>query len=223
MLRRIVVFCLLAMLPGMAVGQKPASPPANGAEAAASEEYAVYGAAIAGLFDEGKFKDRRLLIENRTVSFECGQNACNLLDVGNGCSGMREPGQDPDAVLRNFRQTMTLLEQSTWHDFKKNNEHCSALHNDFPVKHDYLWMDDSTQQAMIGKQPASELSELQQAAWATPDKVFLSQPGFNADRTQALLYLAVVCHEQCSWSGYLLLGRVNGEWTAVGHYTAAGQ
>jgi len=36
------------------------------------------------------------------------------------------------------------------------------------------------------------------------------------------VYLGVVCHEQCSWFGYLLLGKVNGTWTPVGHYTVGG-
>jgi hypothetical protein len=200
----------------------PAPPAIPSAPAGPQDTYAVYAAAINGLFDEKGFKERKLLIENKTVSFECGAKSCNTLDVGYGCSGMRESGQTPDQVVRSFSQTMTALEPATWADFKLKNQHCSALQNDFPLQHDYLWMEDSTRQALIGKRPAGELSEEAQAAWAQYDKVFLSSPGFNRDNTQALLYLGVVCHEQCSWFGYLLLGKVNGEWTALGHYTVGG-
>lgn len=216
-----VMLVLLAWFAVCAAAQQPA-PPTPSARTLEADEYAVYAAAISGLFDQGEFKDRKILIENRTVSFECGENSCNTLDVGNGCSGMREPQQDPDQVLAGFRQSMTLLEAKAWDDFKRNNEHCSPLHNNFAMQHDYLWMDDSTRQAMIGKRPASELPEGQQAGWAQPDRVFLSRPGFNADRTQALVYLGVACHAQCSWFGYLLFGKVNGEWTPLGHYTVQG-
>ena len=218
---RLLVLCLLSALAApFAVAQQaaaPASPPTG-----ASDAYAVYAAAINGLYDEKGFKDRKLLIENQTVSYECGAKSCNRLDVGNGCSGMRELRQFPDQVAMQFRQTMTTLEPATWDDFKQKNEHCSALQNDFPLKHDYLWMENSTKQAMIGKRPASDLTEEQQAAWAQYDKVYLSQPGFNTDHSQALLYLGVACHEQCSWFGYVLFAKVNGEWTAAGHYTAGG-
>lgn len=211
---------LTAYVPSIAFGQQPA--PAAPATNTSQDTYAVYAAAVNGLFDDKALKDRKLLIENKTVSFECGANSCNRLDVGNGCSGMREPRQYPDQVAMQFRQSMTQLEPSTWDDFKKNNEHCSALQNEFPLKHDYLWMENSTRQAMIGKSPATDLTEQEQAAWSQADKVFLSEPGFNSDHTQALLYLGVACHEQCSWFGYLLLAKVNGEWTAVGHHTMAG-
>lgn len=198
---------------------KSAKSPSNGP----GDEYAVYAAAISGLYDQDRFKDRKLLIENRTVSLECGKDSCNKLDVGDGCSGMRQPGQEPEQVLPLFRNTMSLLEQETWEDFKTRNEHCGELRNDFPLQHDYLWMDDSTKQAMIGKRSAADLTQEQQATWSQPDKVFLSSPGFNASHTQALLYLGVVCNEQCTWLGYLLMGKVNGEWTAAGHYTVTGQ
>lgn len=199
----------------------PSAPAAAGAPTA-QDTYAVYAAAINGLFDDKGFKYRKLLIDNKTVSFECGAKSCNSLDVGNGCSGMREPQQSPDQVVRQFNQTMASLTTSTWDDFKQRNEHCSALKNEFPLQHQYLWMEDSTRQAMIGKRPASEFPEDEQAAWSESDKVFLSSPGFSADGTQAILYLGVVCHEQCSWFGYVLFGKVNGEWTALGHYTMGG-
>ena len=208
-----------------AAAQKPAAKaqPSPKPEDSAADEYAVYATAISGLYDNAGFKDRKLLIENRTVSFECGSNSCNQLDVADGCSGMRQPGQEPEQVLPLFRNTMSLLQEPTWNDFRQENEHCATLKNDFPLQRDYLWMDDATRQAMIGKKPAAEFSDDQQAGWSQPDKVFLSKPGFNPDHTQSLLYLAVVCHGQCQWMGYLLLGKVNGQWTAVGHYTVAGQ
>jgi hypothetical protein len=217
---RLLLLCLIAAVAShLALSQEPS---ARTVPSATQDAYAVYATAINGLFDDRAFRDRKLLIENQTVSFECGKNSCNRLDVGKGCSGMREPAQSPDLVAMQFRQTMTTLEPSTWDDFKQKNEHCSALQNDFPLKRDYLWMENSTKQAIIGKHPAADLTEEQQAAWSQYDKVFLSEPGFNSDRTQALLYLGVACHEQCSWFGYLLLGKVNGDWTALGHYTVAG-
>lgn len=222
-MRRGIFFCLLlSLISTLAAGQHSAQSHSAASFSAEHDTYAVYAAAINGLYDEAAFKDRKLLIENKTVSFECGADSCNALDVGNGCSGMRQPGEDLDQVVAKFRQTMSLVELSTWNDFKHKNEHCSALQNEFPLKHEYLWMEDSTQQALIGKRPAAELSEQEQASWAQPDKVFLSRPGFNPDHTQALLYLGVACHERCSWFGYLLLGKVNGAWTAAGHYTVSG-
>lgn len=220
----VVPFLLLCVITTLAARFASAQQSASAAPAPTTgqDTYAVYAAAVNGLFDDKALKDRKLLIENKTVSFECGANSCNRLDVGNGCSGMREPKQYPDQVAMQFRQTMTQLEPSTWEDFKKNNEHCSPLQNEFPLKHEYLWMENSTKQAMIGKRPATDLTEQEQAAWSQYDKVFLSQPGFNSDHTQAVLYLGVACHEQCSWFGYLLLAKVNGEWTAIGHYTVAG-
>jgi hypothetical protein len=106
----------------------------------------VYAAAINGLFDDARFKDRKLLIENRTVSLECGANSCNTLDMGNGCSGMREPRQSPEQILVQFRQTMALIEPPTWNDFVQKNQHCSALQNEFPLIREYLWMEDATRQ-----------------------------------------------------------------------------
>lgn len=224
MLQRAGLFVLLISFSVAALAQAPAEakPEAAPATTLEQDEYAVYAVGISGLFDNAAFKERKLLIDNRTVSFECGADSCNSLDVGNGCSGMRQPGQNPDDVAALFHQTMTLLEPQAWSDFKKKNEHCSTLQNEFPLQRDYLWMEDSSKQVMVGKRPASELSEAQQAEWAQPDKVFLSRPGFNADRNQALLYLGVVCHENCSWFGYLMMAKVNGTWTAVGHQTMAG-
>ena len=223
MLRNILCCILLALVSAFANGQQTPAAAPSPANTIDQDQYAVYAVAISGLFDNAQYKERKILIENRTVSMECGKDSCNLLDLNNGCSGMREPGQDVDRVVLNFTQTMRQLEIKTWEDFKQNNEHCAPLRNQFPLQHDYLWMEDSTKQAMIGKKPATDLNEQEQAAWSQPDRVFLSRPGFNADRTQALLYLGVTCHGQCSWFGYLLLNKVNGEWMPIGHYTVEGR
>jgi hypothetical protein len=217
---RFVFSLLLCSMVAVCLAGQQSSKPATATPT--QDTYALYAAAVNGLYDDKGFKDRKLLIENKSVSFECGQNSCNRLDVQSGCSGMRGPHEYPDQVAMQFHQALSAIEAGTWENFKQNNEHCGALQNEFPLKREYLWMEDSTRQAMIGKRPATDLTEQEQAAWSQYDKVYLSQPGFNADRTQGLLYLGVVCHEQCSWFGYLLFAKVNGEWMAVGHYTMGG-
>lgn len=193
----------------------PTSKPAAAEAVTDPDEYAVFAVPLAGLFDSTNFPNRKVIVKPRTLSFECGDKSCNLMQGPDGCSGMREkPDQDPELVLRTMRQSMTELKATTAGDFFDKNGKCATLKNDFPVDQPYLFVSDDAQQAWIGKQQVSQLSD----EWKAADNVFFSQVGFNPDKTQALVYFSIVCHEKCGWFGYLLLNKESGAWKVVDHF-----
>jgi hypothetical protein len=47
------------------------------------------------------------------------------------------------------------------------------------------------------------------------DHVFMSQPGFNFSKTEAILYIDHTCGGLCGGGGYILMRKVNGVWRIV--------
>ena len=80
-----------------------------------SDEYAVYAAALNGLFKD--YENRKIYIQSRTLSFECGEKSCNTFQGRSGCSEMRGPEQSAQEVLAYLKDSFADLQKSTMKDF----------------------------------------------------------------------------------------------------------
>ena len=68
---------------------------------------------------------------------------------------------------------------------------------------------------MIGKKETKETPE----EWKDSDFVYVSRVGLNPDKTQALLYWVVICHQDCGWFGYYFCEKKNSAaWRVVDNY-----
>jgi hypothetical protein len=207
--RLFLVLCLI--LASVSISGQETTKPSNTADKLSSDEYAVYAVALNGLFKE--YENRKIYIQSRTLSFECGEKSCNTFKGRGGCSEMRGPEQSAQEVLAYLKDSFADLQQSTTKDFEKKNNHCFPLENLFPLDREYLWSDEHGP-PMLGKKQIKETPE----EWKDSDFVYVSRVGLNADRTQALLYWVVVCHQDCGWFGYYFCEKKNGTWSVVDNY-----
>ena len=193
---RFIVPFLLAMLtwPMSSTSQEEPKEPRVG-----TDEYAVYAALIDQLLLHGK--TGRLLLGDRTLSFECDGEKGSAINVG-GCSGMRTKEQTPRQALDQVRRSLLRIHSSTLEDFERKNQKGLPLENRFPLKVDYV---------LYGERHP----EGPEKDWGTPDfAVYLSRVGFNQDQTEALVYVAAVSWTNAQLSGgdYVLLDNKQAKW-----------
>ena len=167
-----------------------------------TEENAIYAAAIEQIYLRGKA--RRFLISDHTASFRCDGSPRNGLDVG-GCSGMRIKEQTPKQALGQLRASLPGMLQSTVNDFELKNQTSFPLKDPLPLRVDHKLFGDGHP----GEPPES---------WGTPDfAIYLSRVGFDREKNQALVYMAIISWTDARLSGgdYLLLSMKEKRWKVI--------
>jgi hypothetical protein len=136
---------------------------------AVADVYGVYDTVLDGV----KFpqKDTNATIYNKTLNTKCGENSGNPVLI-NGCGGIAMPPDGLEEVHDLLKSSLSQFSRSTWEDFKVNNQSSTEVQDKFhtTMKH-----------KLIGKDLPEEVS---------PDYTFFfSQPGFNKDKTEALVFV----------------------------------
>lgn len=153
------------------------------------EEYAVYAAVLKEAFI-GK-GTKRLVIERHT----------SIDDLAH---------RDPNQML----ERLSPLSKQTVEDFKSKNRQSYELKNKFnlQVEINFLTEDDVRElfKKRDGQQDGWKL--FRQKYPAAGSIITLSRVGFNAERTQALMFVAHVCGRLCGQGNYILLNKNEGEW-----------
>jgi len=154
------------------------------------EDYGIYNAVL----NEVRFpKEADVLILDDTLDFKCGADS-QLPILLNGCSPMILPPNTPKEINQLLRQSWPKMEKQTWDNFERVNSKSVKLRDAFATscKHelagDDIHHDDSKRSG-------------------TPSGAFyFSRVGFNAQKTQAIVFFASYVDHVPSTGDYFLLG-----------------
>jgi hypothetical protein len=171
---------------------------------ATSQEYKVYEAVL-GLMDQIPKQDPHVTIFNVTLNSQCGE-AASLLPLANGCTFLWMKPDTAKSVKHLLSSQWVDLDVSTWPDFETKNDSSVRLHEPLstPWKH-----------KLVG--PGEEQTSKE---WDSPDlTIFLSRVGFNAKKTEAVVYVLTFSYmDQVETGGDYFLFRFDktGQWVPNG-------
>lgn len=161
-----------------------------------TEEYRVYETALQ-LMDSIPKTDLHAVIYDRTLNGSC-DGTSDIPVLANGCTFLWVNPDTAESVEKLLRTRMHGLSRSTWKTFKATNAASISLHDPLatPWKHRFT-----------GKNSQPDGSK----EWEAPDMtIFLSRVGFNAKKTEAIVYVLVFSYVgQAATSGDYLLFRSN--------------
>lgn len=160
------------------------------------EEYAVYSALIKYMSEDAGTK-RLLVIEEQTSPW-----------VG-------FPEDDPDKFYRELKESAPALSAEVIDDFRARNKGEHTLARRFDIGREYV---------LVGEKELNKIFKEAGGGWKAFYKKYpgaggylvLSRVGFNADRTQALVYQGHSCGGLCGAGSHMLLNKKNGAWVVEG-------
>lgn len=169
-----------------------------------SEEIAVMAATVQAAYDYAT--PGWVLIGARTTTFECNPPANIGIDVG-GCSGMRVASETPEARLAAVQAEISDVSSSLVADLLKKNQQSAILKHPFPIEiKQTLW--------------APGLVFTQEKPKENPTfAVYLSRPGFDHEKTRALIYLGTMnwTDRSKSMGQYVYLMKIGITWVVKAH------
>jgi hypothetical protein len=153
------------------------------------EEYVVYNALLKEMFI-GK-ETKQLVVEKYTA----------VSDYSNG-----DPGQ--------MLEMLSPLSKETTEDFKTKNEQPYELSDRFnlKVKINFLGKNELEQLFRRRDEKYDGWKIFRQKYRTAGAIVTLSRVGFNADKSQALIFVGYQCDWLCGEGNYILLIKKEGEW-----------
>jgi hypothetical protein len=162
------------------------------------EEYAVYSALINDSTEDENVN--RLLV---------------IMDQPSAWTGFME--EERDSFYENILKSSPTLMAETVNDLKaKNNEHHRFTRR-FNIKRRYLLVSGKVIDDLFSKNGVGGgWEKFYQKYPETRGYATFSRVGFNADKTQALVYQAHSCGGLCGGGTYRLLIKTNGVWTIKG-------
>jgi len=168
------LFALLTVLSFPAVGNNLRIQTAliQEGQAVTSDAYEIYDAVL----DEVTLPKTVLhaAIYDKTLNLKCGEESGNPVLL-NGCRGLVMPPDGLEQVHSVLKTGLGPFSASTWESFAEMNQASVGIRDSFRTALKYK---------LIGKNLPEETS---------PDcTFFFSQPGFNKDKTEALVF-ALMC------------------------------
>ncbi|MBD0371703.1 MAG: hypothetical protein ICV60_12760 [Pyrinomonadaceae bacterium] len=169
------------------------------------EEYAVYSALINDDLkeDEGepkRPKDRVLIIDESTSLWD----------------GMIE--EEKDKFFEELKKSSPELQAETVEDLQAKSTSPSTLARNFSIGINYLLVSNEEIKEMFKGDGVLRGWEAFHRKYPNSGGILtLSRVGFNADKTQALVYKGWSCGGLCGGGGYTLLVKKKGAWVIKGH------
>lgn len=157
-----------------------------------AEEYAVYSAVIQAMYV--KEQDKTIVIAIHTTFYN-----------------YKSIWQKPEDYMRVMLEQLTPISLDTVEDLEKKNKERSELESRLNLTVNYV---------LLGKQASTNTPEDYAAQWrsfydkypGSPGIISLSRVGFNADRKQAIVYVANSCGGLCGKGYYVLVTKDSGDW-----------
>ncbi|MBN2387599.1 MAG: hypothetical protein JXB85_11315 [Anaerolineales bacterium] len=118
-----------------------------------------------------------------------------------------------DVLQRSVRPGLNGLDPATADDFLDRNQTESRLPPDLDLGAAYTLVDTETLQPIFANEDAWE--RFYTAYPGVPGILTLSQAGFNAEMTQALVYIGIQSDWLSGEGSYALLEQVNGVWQVI--------
>lgn len=164
-----------------------------------TEEYAVYAVLVKEIGREEKNADRLLVIKE--------QPSLWISSIDDGQSNFYEE----------MKKTSPALMAETVNDLRAKNKERFKFARNFNIDRQYVLLSEEDVKtffkAGVGDGWKSFREKYPKAVGITT----FSRVGFNADRTQALVYRGYQCGGLCGGGDYYLLSRKNGAWAIDGH------
>ena len=169
---------------------------ANADSGIEEEEYAVYSALInANTGDENR--DRLLVINEQPSPWV----------------GFLE--EERDKFYEDLKKSSPELMLETVEDLRAKNKEQHKFARHFDIKRRYILVSEKELDAFF-KEGGGWWEEFYRKYPKSTGIATFSRVGFNADRTQALVYQGHSCGGLCGGGSYLLLVKSNGVWTNKG-------
>lgn len=168
-----------------------------------SAEYDVLSAWITAKADEG-LHARKIIILNTTEPE-------NYSFTPTDADGQPIPWAE---TAKSLQEKAPTLETTTIEGFRKANAGGAVIRPSFHIPIDYGLVDSAQLESIFKKRGD---------VWDTYYKQFpgsqgiltFARVGFNANRTQALLYWSNRCGGLCGGGGYVVMGKRKGQWIIV--------
>jgi hypothetical protein len=167
----------------------------TGSPAVSSEEIAIYATVLDTLPWLGP--SSRPLIADSTSTFSCSKASCNGFLMGS-CDGLRNEGETIADRMSLVKRDIPVLQAATASNFVGLNQACASIKSKIPTAADYRLFSDQ-------KIPEN---------WKYSYLVYFSRVGFNAEHTQALVYVGLVSSTNSKNSGgnHFILKMSSGKW-----------
>jgi hypothetical protein len=169
------------------------------------EEYAVYSVLINSnlksdeqLKESGEPKDRVLIIDDKPSLWD---------GFGDG---------EKDKFFEELKKSSTELQPETVNDLLVKSNETSTLERKLSIKIDYQLIKDEEVEGFF-KEGGGGWEAFHKKYPKASGIMTVSRVGFNADKTQALVYTGWSCGGLCGGGGYTLLTKKSGGWVKAGH------
>lgn len=177
-----------------------ASRPAQGNESGIQpEEYAVYAVIIKETGREEKNADRLLVINEQPSPW--------ISSIDDGQSNFYEE----------MKKDSPSLMAETVDDLRPKNKESFKFARNFNLDRQYVLLSGEENRTLFKPGVGDGWKSFREKYPKAGGIVTFSRVGFNADRTQALVYRGYQCGGLCGGGNYYLLSRKNGVWVIDGH------
>ena len=192
---RKVWFCIVALAIGTALAQNPA--PAKhtttDAETCADDDYAISAIALADLFEKQK-PDTILLLDHTSIGFPPGMAA------------MTQFGAKAQALLKD-------IPKDAKDEFDSRNKTRARIDTGkIRASFDVILLSDDEAMRLV---EGSGWEPFHKKYPTAPGITLVSRPGFNAERSRALVYIGTSCDMLCGDGVLILLGKDGGQWRVL--------
>jgi hypothetical protein len=161
------------------------------------EEYAVYSALINSSTDDENVN--RLLI---------------IVDQPSAWVGMID--EERDSFYEDIIKSSPALMKETVSDLKAKNKEHHRFTRRLDIKRRYVLVSEKEIEDLFSNDVNGGWEEFYRKYPKTRGFATFSRVGFNAEKTQALVYQAHSCGGLCGGGSYMLLTKTNGVWTIKG-------
>ncbi len=166
-----------------------------------SEKTPVFSGAV-------EYRVYNALIENLLVASPDIPKA-SLLAILN----QTEPGYLPNEnQLSNLIKMNLQLSGDIITDYETKNGKSTPLTDLFQLSKPHLLLDDEKTKAVFMKDPSHFWDSFFKEREGAKGIIRVSQVGFNADKTQALVYVGYQCGDKCGQGNFVLLVKEKGQW-----------
>lgn len=158
------------------------------------EEYAVYSALI-----------------NNSAKDENVNSLFIIMDRPFAWVGMMDEG--PDSFYEDIMKSSPDLMAETVYDLKAKNKEQHRFTRRFNIKGRYILVSEKDIADLFSKDVLHSWEKFYRKYPKSGGYTTFSRVGFNAEKTQALVYQAHSCGGLCGQGSYMLLTKTNGVWT----------
>ena len=123
--------------------------------------------------------------------------------------------EEKNTFYDDLLKSSSLLLEETVDDLRAKNKETHAFTRRFDIKRRYVLVSEKEIEDIF-KEGGGWWEEFYRRYPESRGFATFSRVGFNADKTQALVYQAHSCGGLCGGGGYVLLVKVNGVWTNKG-------